>query len=498
MMKRSRSWWSVLLVAWLVVAGAACSGGSDDSDEDSKADVDTEKSDDKDSDDEESDDKDSDADEEDPDVDVNDDVADEDIRPDVEVIGYEDAIFGSLDDIQSFWEDELPETYDLDYTYVPDDSIIPYSSEVPPPSCGGMEMSYDEMVGNAFWCYPDDYMAWDDEGLFPELYTDYGPFAIAMVLAHEWGHAIQDQTMFDETTILHEQQADCFAGAWAAHVIDEGDEDLGFRLADLELALAGMLKFRDAPGSVSTDPGAHGSGFDRINAFQEGFELGSDRCAEYDANPPTQVDLVFLDEADYEAGGNLPYDDAIELASMDLNAYWTELNSDFEVVEEIIPYDPATEKVPDCNGEELSEDDGTYMIRFCFDENYVIWDDVMMRTVHENIGDFGVATLLGLAWTEAAQKQLGSDEAFITSRDGALQQACFTGSWAGRLMVPDSSELIAGLSPGDLDEAIQSFLAFSETPDERGETQLGSAFERSQAFRIGFFDGPSSCDEFSG
>lgn len=428
---------------------------------------------------------------------VNEDVDTEDVRPGVEVVAYEELIPAAIEDIQVFWEAELPAAFGQDYLFVPEANQVPYSSEEPPPSCGGQELSYEEMANNAFWCYPDDYMAWDDEGLFPDLYREYGPFAVAMVLAHEWGHGVQDQIEYEDATIIMEQQADCFAGAWAAHELAT-DSALGFRTADLEIALGGMLKFRDQPGTTSEDPSAHGSGFDRINAFQEGFELGTDRCAEYAVDPPTQVDLVFLDESDFESGGNLPYDDAIELASRDLNDYWTELNSSFVPVEEIIPYDPATERVPDCGGTQLSEEDGTYVVLFCFEENYVIWDDVMMRTVHENIGDFGVATLLGLTWTQAAQKQLGLPEDFVASQDGSFQQACFTGAWAGRLMVPDDTRQISALSPGDLDEAIQAFLSFAETPDERGRTTLGSAFERSQAFRVGFFDGAESCDAFGG
>lgn len=478
-MARKRAPFVVLLLAWLLVAGA-CGGSGSSGDDEATSDG-------RDSDEAAGD-----------EVEVNDDVDEGDVRPDVELVDYEVLVPASVEDIQEFWDDELPAAFDQEYLFVPSANLVPYSSEEPPPSCGGTEFSYEEMADNAFWCYPDDFMAWDDEGLFPDLYTEYGPFAVAMVLAHEWGHAVQDQIAFEDTTIIMEQQADCFAGAWAADVIDRSPDELGFRLADLELALGGMLKFRDQPGTVSTDAGAHGSGFDRINAFQEGFELGAERCAEYGTNPPTQVDLVFLDETDFETGGNLPYDDAIELASLDLNDWWATLNSGFEPVEEIIPYDPETERVPDCGGVELTEEEGTYMIRFCLEENYIIWDDVMMRTVHTNIGDFGVATLLGLTWTEAAQSQLGSDEAFIRSRDGSLQQACFTGAWAGRLMEPGASEHISGLSPGDLDEAIQAFLAFSESPDERGETQLGSAFERAQAFRIGFFDGAASCDAFSG
>ena len=419
-------------------------------------------------------------------------------RPGTELVAYEVLIPTSIDDIQGFWGDELPDTFGQDYAVISDADIHPYDEDTLPPPCGGFEMTYEEIAENAFWCNLDDYVAYDDQILFPMLYREYGPFAIAMVLAHEWGHAIQDQVGFDAPTILMEQQADCFAGAWTADVLERDPDALGFEIADLEVALGGMLAFRDAPGTVSSDPSAHGAGFDRINAFQEGFELGAGRCFDFDTSAPPVLDLEFLDEADLANEGNLPYEDAIDLAALDLNDWWVELNSAFVPIEVIVPFDPDTEQVPSCEGLVMAAEEALYTIRFCAEENHVMWDDVMMRTVHADIGDFGVATLMGEKWTEAAQIRLGSSEGFVASRTGKLQQACFTGAWAGRLMVPDVSEYIGGLSPGDLDEAVQAFLAFSETPDERGQTTTGSAFERAQAFRIGFFDGVETCDTMGG
>ena len=419
-------------------------------------------------------------------------------RPGSPVVAYDELVPASIDDIQAFWDRSLPEVFGVEYEPIAASDIHPYAEDDLPPPCGGEQLTYDEIADNAFWCSIEDYLAFDDQGLFPTLYRDYGPFAIAMVLAHEWGHAVQDQVGFEAETIRMEQQADCFAGSWTADVLERSPEELGVRIADLEVALGGMLAFRDAPGTPVDDPSAHGSGFDRINAFQEGFELGPGRCFDYDTAPPTVVELQFLDEADLASGGNLPYDDAVDLAALDLNDWWVELNADFQPVEVIIPFDPETEQVPACGGTAMSAEEALYTIRFCFEEGYVIWDDVMLRTVHADIGDFGVATLLGETWTEAAQKQLGGDEAFIASRTGKLQQACFTGAWAGRLTVPDASPHIGGLSPGDLDEAVQAFLAFSETPDQRGQTTTGSAFERAQAFRIGFFDGVETCDAMGG
>ncbi len=49
--------------------------------------------------------------------------------------------------------------------------------------------------------------------------------AVGVVLAHEFGHAVQARAdEFGQPTILKEQQADCFAGAWAAHVA-RGESD---------------------------------------------------------------------------------------------------------------------------------------------------------------------------------------------------------------------------------------------------------------------------------
>src|SRR5262245_24538137 len=191
--------------------------------------------------------------------------------------GYGEILGLTIDDIQSFWGEELPAVYGLDYTAIAPDHFFPYDASTPPPGCPD-ELPYEDMAGNAFYCSIGDFVAWDQGTLFPDLYAEFGPYAIAMVLAHEWGHAIQDQTGTEGPTIMLEQQADCFAGAWTAY-IDAGDSELlTLDPGDLELALGGMLKFRDEPGTAVDDPSAHGSGFDRIAAFQEGFTQGPGRC----------------------------------------------------------------------------------------------------------------------------------------------------------------------------------------------------------------------------
>jgi hypothetical protein len=64
-------------------------------------------------------------------------------------------------------------------------------------------------------------VAWDAEGLLPDLLSRFGDFVIPVVLAHEWGHAVQGRSNFAARTVTKELQADCFAGAWSKHAQDD-------------------------------------------------------------------------------------------------------------------------------------------------------------------------------------------------------------------------------------------------------------------------------------
>ena len=423
-------------------------------------------------------------------------------RRNKEATPYEEVVEVSLADIQDWWAEQLPEVYDIEYSPISDSDIYAGTSDDPPPACtpDGGQGTYEDIEGNAFYCPLGQYVAYDDETLFPDLYEKFGEYAIAMVMAHEWGHAIQDQIgIIDEyKTILIENQADCFAGAWTKHSLTN-DSEVGFRAEakDLQSALGGMLLFSDAPGSDILDNSAHGSGFDRVNGFRLGFDEGVARCADFPENPPAIQNIPFTSEEEIATGGNLPYEDAIDLATTDLNAYWTALAGqagfDFEPVQDVVRFSEET-AMPECGGEQYSEDEALQKIFFCVDDNYVAWDDLYFEEVNNEIGDFGLGVLIAQQWSISAQIQDGVDKDVIESKAGRLQQSCFTGAWAFAVLNGDAHNAGAvSLSPGDLDEAILAFLAFSDTPDEEGETDTGSAFEQAGAFSDGFFFGEEQC-----
>ena len=108
-----------------------------------------------------------------------------------------------------------------------------------------------------------------------------GDFSVAYIVAHEFGHEIQDELgAFDRygssvPTMAFELQADCYAGTWAKSAYDQNRlED-----SDIQEALDAAL----AVGDFDTDnPGHHGTPEQREEAWSAGFRSGDpSSCAGY-------------------------------------------------------------------------------------------------------------------------------------------------------------------------------------------------------------------------
>ena len=179
------------------------------------------------------------------------------------------------------------------------------------------------MAGNAFYCPEGDFVAWDAQGLIPKLERDFGNFAAALVIAHEWGHAIQERTgTSSDATIPLELQADCFAGAWAKHATTTNNDAFNVKPGDVEQALSGYLYFSDPVGTNPGEQGAHGSAFDRIDAFSDGYSHGVKRCKNYETNPPTVTETPFTSSGDLANQGNLPFAELVSTVRTSLDSYW--------------------------------------------------------------------------------------------------------------------------------------------------------------------------------
>jgi predicted metalloprotease len=376
----------------------------------------------------------------------------------------------------------MPDVYGRPYEAIPADRLFPYSQSNPPPGCGTRGSTpYAQVAGNAFYCGLNDFVAWDTQQLFPRLTEQFGAFAPALVLAHEWGHAVQARVGFQNApTVYLEQQADCFAGAWAQHVAS-GDSDLSLSSDDLDRALAGMLQLSDPVGVDASQEGAHGNGFDRVGAFQDGVEHGAAACAAYQTDPPAVTESGFTSQADYLSGGDMTLDELVPALTDALDAYWSQtMGSDVTAPTLVAAADAST-----CDG---GGDGGVLAdsVSYCPSTDEIVYDPATLREAHSSVGDFAAGILVAAEWSSAVQHdlgdRLGTDAARRTSE-------CLTGAFTASL---DGSARRAGddgitLSPGDLDEVVTMLVA-APSGDEHG-----TAFSRVAAFRAGYVDGAGTC-----
>ena len=381
----------------------------------------------------------------------------------------------AVDDVQSFWSAQLPAVYGVDFTRIPDERLVPYTSTTPPPACGGTGTTdYKEVAGNAFYCPEGDFLAWDAEGLLPTLQRDFGEFAVALVAAHELGHAVQARTGTSaSSTIPLELQADCFAGAWARHATGTTGDTFDVTRRDLDEALAGYLYFRDPTGTDPSAEGAHGSAFDRMSAFTDGFSGGVQRCKDYATSPPTVTEIPFTSSSDLARQGNLPFADLVQLARQGLDRYWkTQVGAT-----------PVTALRADAARTKRCANGSGRPVAACSDGT-VAYDPTKLRAAYDKYGDNAAATLLAEAWADAATLRGRLTAAKAPQRRAA---ECMAGAWAASL-VNAGAGAEASLSPGDLDEAVAALLAFP------GRTTPGNdGFVRFRAFEQGFRNGAATC-----
>jgi uncharacterized protein len=202
-------------------------------------------------------------------------------RDDCRIIGY-------VNSVQAYWETAL-DGYTLAPTTFFDGAINT--------GCGQATSA----VG-PFYCPVDD-SVYIDLGFFDTLQSQFGaeggPFAEAYVIAHEYGHHVQDLvgtltsgtggTGAESRAVRIELQADCFAGVWASNAVDTGylnpitADQLGQAIDAAESVGDDRIQEK-TQGQVNPETWTHGSAEQRVEWFRIGYEGGQlDDCDTFSA-----------------------------------------------------------------------------------------------------------------------------------------------------------------------------------------------------------------------
>ena len=414
---------------------------------------------------------------------------------------YDDFLLLALDDIQRWWAEQFPALYGDPFDPLRGGVYAAYPERTEPiPGCGGApETTYEQITEfAAFYCPDGDFLVYDDgeDGVLFSLTEEFGPTILGVVMAHEFGHAIQARSgalRRDLATIVTEQQADCFAGAWVAHAVNGGSTTLELTDDDVRIGLVAMITVRDPIGVDQFSEGGHGSAFDRVGAFQVGFTDGVERCAELIDNPLPLVPNVL--QMDSNPQGNAPFGygdrEIVGLISDDLNEFWP------RAVAAAGSELPSLTVVPLESSNEIECDDPAGNLAtgavYCAATRQVYLDEPLAVQLYERFGDFVVGYILGGAWSEAVQQALESP---LAGEDRALLSDCLTGAWASDL-IPDAqgntTRNNAQIEAGDLDEAIRTALLVGD--ESSTDDVLGSGFEKIASFREGVLGGIDACTD---
>jgi predicted metalloprotease len=396
----------------------------------------------------------------------------------------------ALADLEDYWTGVFPDVFGKDFRPLQGGYFSVDPGDIDParyPDGVGCGADPREVENNAFYCQARDAPHSDsisyDRAFLGELGQNYGEFLPALVMAHEFGHAVQARVGAPRSSIATETQADCLAGSWARWVAGGEASRSRLREAELDDLLRGYFLLRDPVGTSTSEESAHGSYFDRVSAFQDGFDDGPEACRDGFGPDRVFTQGEFVSDRDFASRGNAAYPALLTAVDRSLPVVWDQAFRDvFE--EDFTPpsIEPFSGTAPPC------APDRDLDLVYCDAGRVVAFDETdLAEPAYREIGDFAVATAIAIPYGAAVRDQLGRS---IDDEDAVRSAVCLTGWYAAKVYNRQTDVLI---SPGDIDESVRFLLTYGRSPTVLPTTRL-TGFELVDRFRSGFEEGLGACD----
>jgi predicted metalloprotease len=396
----------------------------------------------------------------------------------------------ALADLEDYWSGVFPDVFGQEFVPLQGGYFSVDPGDVDPaqyPQGVGCGADPREVENNAFYCASPDAPNADsisyDRAFLGELGEGYGAFLPALVMAHEFGHAVQARVGTPATSIATETQADCLAGSWTRWVAEGEARRSQLREPELDDLLRGYFLLRDPVGTGTAEQSAHGSYFDRVSAFQDGFDDGPEACRDDFGRDRLFTQGEFQTDEDFATKGNADYGFVVGALEPSLSGVWDQAFREVFRKSFTAPaVEPFSRNAPDCAR------DADLDLVFCAGEQLVAYDQSdLTQPAYQDIGDFAVVTAVAIPYAQAARDQLGlSDE----DPAGLRSAVCLTGWYAAKVY---NGQAGLTISPGDLDESIRFLLTYGRSTTVLPAAEL-SGFELVDLFRNGFEEGLRACD----
>nr|WP_120313700.1 peptidase [Mycobacterium alsense] len=398
----------------------------------------------------------------------------------------------SMNDIEEYWKSVYSQS--LKGTFVPVGKMVSYDSEDPRSPIVCHNDTYD--LVNAFFSSRCNLVAWDRAVFMPVAQRYFGDMSVTGVLAHEFGHALQQMAKLvtrRDPTIVREQQADCFAGVYLFWVADDKSPRFTLSTADgLDHVLAGIITTRDpVEDADAQNDDEHGSALDRISAFQMGFISGASACAGIDRKEierrrgdlPTALRVD--PSGDPETGEVAIDEDTLSTLMELLGKVFSPKNPPK------LSYKPAA--CPDARPSPPAS--------YCPATNTIAVDLPALAKAgavpaeNERTLPRGDDTALSMVMSRYALAVQNDRGLPMQSPWTALRTACLTGvvhrKMAEPIELPSQKQLV--LTAGDLDEAVSGLLTNHLVASDADGTSVPAGFTRIAAFRGGVVGNMDAC-----